>query len=89
MIYLVSYDLKNGKPEDYKELYDLFATFSDCKKCLESSWLVVTDMSCEQVRDRLRTKMGPADLIVVVPYGPTRSSWIPKDVINWIHKYMP
>lgn len=88
MIYLVTYDLKNGLPEEYQELYALFSTFDDHKKCLESSWLVKTELSCQQVRDLVLAKVKPGDFVVVLPYGPTRSSWISNDVIAWIRKYM-
>ena len=86
MLYLVSYDLKDGAPADYQALYDEFATFDACIRCLDSSWLVKSELGSEEIRDRLRAKMGLHDHIVVVPYGKNRSSWIPKKVIAWIRE---
>jgi len=87
MMYLVSYDLKGGDSADYSTLYAEFEKFDDCKRCLQSSWLVVTNKSASEVRDLLRAQMREHDLIVVVPYGENRSSWIPSDVVDWIHGY--
>lgn len=89
MLYLVSYDLKGGASADYQELYAAFNGFDDCRKCLESSWLVKSDKTCREVRDILRAKMKPEDLIVVVPYGEVRSAWIEGEVVDWVHKYQP
>jgi len=89
MMYLVSYDLKGGEPSEYQKLYEEFDTFDDCKKCLESSWLVVTSKTCVEVRDQLRAMLKENDLIVVVPYGPTRASWLPNEVIAWIKERLP
>lgn len=88
MLYLVSYDLRNGTAGDYEELYREFETFSDSKRCLESSWLVATPLSCGSVRDRLYAHMKKGDHIVVVPYDEPRSSMLSSDVVQWIRKYL-
>jgi len=84
MLYLVSYDLKGGTPDEYQELYLSFNAYDDCKRALDSSWLIETDKDCGTVRDELRAKMKDGDFIIVVPYGRTRSAWLPKSVVEWI-----
>lgn len=85
MLYLVSYDLKGGSPDEYQELYKAFNGYDDCKRALESSWLIETSKDCGTIRDELRKKMKDGDLIIVVPYGDTRAAWLPNPVVDWIH----
>ena len=85
MLYLVSYDLKGGAPDEYQELYQAFNSYDDCKRALESSWLIETTKDCGILRDELRTKMKDGDFIIVVPYGQDRASWLPSPVVEWIH----
>ena len=86
MLYLVSYDLKGGSPDEYQELYKAFNEYPDCKRALESAWLIETEKSCADVRDELRLKLKDGDYIIVVPYGLNRASWLPSDVVDWIHQ---
>ena len=89
MLYLVSYDLKGGTPDEYQELYQAFNAYKDYKRALESSWLIETTKDCGTVRDELRAKMKDGDLIIVVPYGPIRSAWLPNSVVEWIRTKLP
>ena len=86
MLYLVTYDLKDGAPTDYQALYDEFATFDGCIRCLESSWLVKSELRSDAICNRLRAKMGLHDHIIVVPYDNNRSSWLPNKVVTWIRE---
>ena len=86
MLYLVSYDLKGGDTDDYQELYQAFNEYDDSIRALESSWLIETNKDCMTIRDELRAKMKTHDLIIVVPYGVQRASWLPSSVVDWIRE---
>ena len=86
MLYLVSYDLKGGSPEEYQELYQALNNLYDSKRALESSWLIDTTKECVTIREELRAKMKNQDLIIVVPYGDVRASWLPSSVVDWIRE---
>lgn len=89
MLYLVSYDLKNGAPEDYQALYDEFRSFPDCQRCLDSAWLVASStLGCGEIRDRLYAHMREGDHIIVVPYDYPRSAMLAREVVQWIRKYI-
>ena len=63
-ILLVTYDLK--KPgRDYAPVHKWLKTFAYCKD-LESVWLLDTNWTTEQVRDKLRELVDTNDKIFVV-----------------------
>lgn len=69
-IKIISYDL--GKPEsssDYKDLIDYIKSLGECKKPLESFWLVKTSLSCKTIRDNAKIHLDDNDRIFVLEWS--------------------
>lgn len=52
MVHLISYDLAKGG--DYESLISNIKDFPNWAHITESTWAIVTTLSCREVRDRLR-----------------------------------
>lgn len=63
--YLISYDLR--KPgRNYADLHEAIKSFGTWAHPLESLWAVVSNLSSQQIRDFLLTKMDANDGLLVV-----------------------
>lgn len=65
-IYLVGYDLKEG--EDYNSLTTELRRFEAWWHCLDSTWLIKSDLTAIQIRDRLGQHMKQGDRLLVMYY---------------------
>lgn len=88
-VYSISYDLR--KPgRNYDDLYDAIKGCSvDWWHCLESTWMIVTDMSAARVRDALRAEIDTNDKLLVVTLQ-KGAAWhgLPSNCEDWIRKYL-
>jgi hypothetical protein len=73
---LVSYDLdgRSDSSENYEELISAIKNYGYYAKLMLSTWIVVTELSAESVRDDLRGHMHSGDRLFVGPIGKP-SSW--------------
>lgn len=88
-IYIISYDLKNPG-RDYSSLYDAIKKY-DWQHPLESTWLVKTEDSADNISQTLRSdgKMDESDLLFVCRLDPKdRQGWLDKSVWEWIRKFV-
>lgn len=68
---LISYDL--SKPgRDYERLFEAIKALGSWWHCLESVWVVKTDLTCAQVRDHLVKHIDANDKLAVLELG---SGW--------------
>lgn len=66
--YIVSYDLcQPGR--DYTSLYAALKQFPNWGKLTESTWAVISNNSCVEIRDYLMKFMDSNDRIIVVQSG--------------------
>ena len=85
MVYVVSYDLR--KPgRDYKGLFDELQVSPSWWHYLESTWLIVTTESANELYNRLRTHLDQDDSILVIQAGADRQGWLPKKAWEWIDR---
>lgn len=61
---IIEYDLC-GDEKNYQDLFDLIKKFPYCAQVTKSTWIVKTQLSCEQLRDKLLTVMDEDDRIFV------------------------
>jgi len=62
---LIGYDLR--KPgQDYTLLFNEIKSLGEWWHCLDSTWMVKTTLTVEQVRDRLHRRMDPNDQLLVI-----------------------
>lgn len=84
---LIAYDLhKLG--QRYTPLRDLIkASFGTWWNCLESTFIVVTDMDAVQVRDLLSPMLDGNDELVVFTLEPKAwaSLGLSKQCVDWLH----
>ena len=88
-IYLIGYDLIKRK--DYPELYKAIqAIANDYWHCIDSTWIIVTDMKHGDVRDTLRPHIDADDrlLVVTLTKGAAWTTSFDKDCQDWLRKYL-
>ena len=72
--YLIGYDL--NKPEqDYKELLDAIKSFTNWWHCLDSTWIVKTDLTAVQIRDKLSPHIDKNDELLVAKLS-GEAAWV-------------
>ncbi|MCD9134048.1 hypothetical protein [Escherichia coli] len=62
--YIISYDLVRN--EDYEPIFEKIKSFGHWAKVVESTWVVVTDSSCTDIRDGLASVVDGSSKIFVV-----------------------
>lgn len=66
--YIISYDIcQPGR--DYTTLYDAIKQFPKWGKLTESTWAVISDNNCVEIRDYLMKFMDLNDRIIVIQSG--------------------
>lgn len=65
--YLVGYDLNRPRKEtDYPKLIEALKSFGTWWHCLDSTWLIKTEMSTVEVRDMLNAYIDSGDELLVL-----------------------
>lgn len=86
-IYAICYDL-NSPGRDYGQLHAAIKSLGDAWwHYLDSTWLVRTDMSADQIRSRLRDLMDVNDNLLVVGVTDEFAGWLPEKAGVWLRKY--
>jgi len=86
MLYIVTYDLRTPK-RDYEGLYEQLKNSSSWWHYLESSWLIDTTESAEDIFNRLRAHIDNNDFILIIRVGKDRHGWLPKKAWEWIQEH--
>lgn len=88
--YVISYDLKIlGR--DYTSLYDAIKSYDDWQHPLESTWILYTTESANDISAKLRAdgRMDNSDLLFVCALDINdRQGWLDKSVWNWIKSHL-
>lgn len=82
--YLIGYDL-NKSGQDYKTLIDEIKKLGTWWHCLDSTWIIKADSSCELIRNHLKKFIDSNDeLLVVCLTG--EGAWIgfSNECSNWL-----
>jgi hypothetical protein len=84
--HLISYDLR--RPErDYEKLSAAIKNLGPWCHCLESLWIVMTELSSLEVRDALLESIDTNDDLIVAELGGTWASYgLPKQRVDWLNK---
>ncbi len=86
--YLIAYDLRQPG-RDYKTLFQALKSYGTWWHGLESTWMIRTAQSAEQIRDYLLGHMDRNDRLMVT--GLTgEAAWCGLDAAssNWIHQQL-
>lgn len=84
MVYLVTYDL-NKPGQDYTELYEAIKSLGAWWHYLDSTWLVDTTYSADQIAAKLKPHMDDSDYFLVIRVQRDYQGWLPKDAWDWIN----
>lgn len=85
-VYMVGYDLlKPG--QDYEDLINAIKSYGVWWHHLDSTWIIVTDETAIQVRDRLVQHIDSNDELLVASIGaPAAWRGFAKDGADWLMK---
>lgn len=84
-VQMISYDLKNPG-RNYNNLYEAIKGIGSWWHCVESVWLVQTNLNSAQIRDLLRPLLDTNDLLVVLAVDENWASIGLSDECNaWLH----
>ncbi|KRA51345.1 SinR [Pseudoxanthomonas sp. Root65] len=86
--YCISYDL-NKSGQNYGALYEELKSSPNWCHPMDSTWLIVTGESPEQVRDRLRKHMDDNDTLLIIKVVRPYSGWLTQEVWGWLEKHVP
>lgn len=84
MLYLVTYDL-NKPGQDYKVLHEAIKSLGRRWHHLDSTWLVQSRLTVQQVTDHLTPKIDKSDRLLVLDVtGDSYNGWLTQDAWKWI-----
>lgn len=85
-VFSVTYDLKD-EGRDYSSLYDSIQQAPYWWHYLESTWLIATNKTADQVFNRLGKHIDESDRVLVIRVTDEYSGWLPKDAWEWIRRH--
>ncbi|SEG42433.1 hypothetical protein SAMN05421819_2857 [Bryocella elongata] len=85
-VYVIGYDL--DKPgQDYSSLIAEIKGLGSWWHCLDSTWIINTQLTATEVRDALKAKMDANDKLLVAAVGaPGAWSGFDKNCSDWLLK---
>jgi hypothetical protein len=85
-LYMIGYDLHPTKGETYGELIGAIKALGSWWHCLDSTWLVISDLTAVQIRDTLWSHMKSDDQLLVMVYSKGGAAWngFNKDCSDWL-----
>jgi hypothetical protein len=87
-VYSLTYDLK--KPNrDYTGLYEELKNTTKWWHYLESTWLLSTIETPNQIWDRIRGHIDQNDSILIIEVRHNYSGWLPTEAWEWIDQNVP
>lgn len=85
---LITYDL-NKPGQDYKELHETIKGLGDWWHHLDSTWLVDTSLTVDQVAERIVKVIDSSDRLLVVNIsGDSYQGYLTEDAWQWIRKHI-
>ena len=88
MLYFVTYDLTKSDHE-YGELYEELKRSGNWWHYLDSTWLVATPESIDELYQRIRAKIDDNDNLLIFDItNKTYQGWLPKKAWEWIRNHI-
>lgn len=83
---LITYDL-NSPGQNYKDLHEAIKDLGPWWHYLDSTWIVSTSLTPNQVVDSIRTKFDSSDELLVIDItGDSYQGLLQKEAWDWIKK---
>lgn len=86
-VYCVSYDL-NKQGQNYEPLYEELKRSANWWHYLDSTWLIYTNESAQQLSDRLLQHTDQNDRLLVIRVTRDYAGWLPQDSWAWFAQYI-
>lgn len=86
-VYCVSYDL-NKAGQNYNALYDELKKSPGWCHPLDSTWLISTRETAQQLSDRLRNHLDNNDTLLVIGVTKDYSGWLPQATWDWMRQHI-
>lgn len=80
----ITYDLK-APGRNYEELYEAIKASGKWWHFLESTWIVVSNESSQQIWNRLANKVDRNDFVLIIEVRRDCYGWLPQEAWNWIN----
>ncbi|MBX4188286.1 MAG: hypothetical protein KW793_04105 [Candidatus Doudnabacteria bacterium] len=84
MVNLITYDL-NKPQQNYNQLYEEIKKLGSWWHYLDSTWLVDTQLSPQQVWELIAPKVDKNDSVFVVRITSSHSGWLNQEAWDWIN----
>jgi hypothetical protein len=84
----INYDLK-APGRNYNPLYDEIKRSSQWWHFLESTWLIATSETIDQISYRLRRHIDKNDFLLVIEIRNNKQGQLPKEAWEWINVHVP
>ena len=89
-VYNISYHFKNSNIasllNNRSGLYDELKKFSAWWHYLESTWLIKTEATPNQILEKLQPHLVKDDLILIIEVTTNYQGLLPQEAWDWIHK---
>jgi hypothetical protein len=83
--YLITYDLRD-KTRDYSGLYLAIKTLGPWSHYIDSTWIVKTSLTSQDIWSKLGTHILKTDYLLIVKIDSTdKFGWLPSDAWNWLN----
>ena len=87
-VYAITYDL-NRPGQNYQDLYDeIKGLGAYWWHYLDSMWLVSTNLSANQVSERIRKHCDTNDHFLVIRVVANYQGWLPEEAWSWINRHV-
>ncbi len=87
--YLIKYDPKKTPGRKHDPLYKEIKKSLIWWHYLESTWLIVTNETAEQIWDRLKSHVNKNDYILIIEVRSDYHGWLPEKAWDWIEENIP
>lgn len=85
--YCITYDL-NKPGQNYAGVYEAIKKLGAWWHYLDSTWLVSTSLSAEQIWTRLDAVIDRSDRILVIRVCGDRQGWLDEEAWDWIRQHV-
>lgn len=86
--YSITYDLRTPG-RNYNQLYEAIKGSPRWWHFLESTWLIITDETAQQVWQRIGSQIDKNDFMLIIEVRNNKEGWLPKDAWDWINQHVP
>lgn len=86
-VYCISYDL-NQQGQAYSTLYEKIKECEAYLHCLDSTWLVTSHKTAQQIYDHLKGAIDSNDHFLVIKVNNEYQGWLPDYACQWLREHL-